>query len=97
MQYTRVWPCMTIKWNYIFKIKADIKLCTSSVSVVTLPVFYVSSKSSRCICMVLDIWIPLYFSDDVTFYVCWMVNMHSYHVWGSENPRDGTETEHESL
>jgi len=57
--------------HYVSEMKADIKLCISSFSVVTLPVFSAWSRlSSRHV-------------HTEMFNICGTVNRHNY-VWGSE-------------
>jgi len=50
--------------HYISKIKADIKLCTNSFSVLTLLFSALSRSSSRGRCMVFDNWIPSHSTSD---------------------------------
>jgi len=61
--------------------KADIKLCSSSYSVVTLPVFPAWSRiSSGHMHVVLDRPWKMCFSDEATIHVCGTVSRHNCHM-----------------
>jgi hypothetical protein len=82
----------------IYKMKANIKLCTGSFIAVILPVFFffffTLSRSSAFHSEVnRNYHDGLCFFDELTFHVCGTVHRH---VWENENPHDVTEHENSS-
>jgi hypothetical protein len=77
------------------KKKTDIKLCASSFSVVTLPVFSMLGQSFLPSCTEEDSTYldRLCFCNEATFNVCGTVNRHNSCIWESENTNDVTEHE----